>query len=67
MNEQTNDDKVYDERTELFKERIRTCNTFDDILALIVNTIGTGPDSHALFRHQEIMKEQITKVMSMRS
>ena len=67
MNSQANDNKPHDEGTEQFKERIRACNTFDDILTFIVNTIGAGSDSHALIRNQETMKEQITKVMSTRS
>ena len=67
MSEQANDNKPHDEGTEQFKERIRICKTIDDIFALIVDTIGVGSDSHALICHEEIMKEQIKKVMSTRS
>lgn len=64
MNKQVNDNKPQDESPEPFTERIRTCKTFDDILALIVDTIGAGADSYALILNQETMKEQIVKVLS---
>lgn len=67
MNKQANDNKPHGERTEPFKERIRACSTFDDILASIVDTLGAGSDSYALIRNQETMKEQIGKVMSTHS
>lgn len=61
MNEPANDGKAYAQRVEQFTKRIRKCKNPEDIFY----AIAFDPDRFvALFCSDDIVKEQIGKVMS---